>query len=439
MAVSRIIVGGAESSSGKTTVVCALLRAFKNRGIRSAAVKCGPDYIDPMFHEKALKTPSKNIDLFLSDENMTKWLLAKHCEKADICLMEGVMGYYDGLDIGSDKASTYEIAMATGTPAIIVINARGAALTLVSLIEGMLNFRRKTMIRGVILNNISKPVFERIKPVIEQATGTKVIGFMPADELFSLKSRRLGLEAPDGDIDKKLESLAETAEQTIDIDAIISISNEAKELKYKIPFIPYVGRARIFAAVDDAFSFYYRDNLELLKKMGAEIEIFSPLRDIEIPPNADGIILGGGYPELYSSELSANKKMRASIKTGIENGIPCLAECGGFMYLNKSIDNIPMVGVFEENAYDTGKLLCFGYVELKSQNSCLNGIKGHEFHYWTTDNNGCECTAVKPSGKRSWPCMRLYKNTIAGFTHLYYCSKPDFARAFIERCVNWRK
>ena len=171
--------------------------------------------------------------------------------------------------------------------------------------------------------------------------------------------------------------------------------------------------------------------------MGAEIEFFSPIYDKTVP-DADGMIIGGGYPELYAEKLSENTSMLNDIRIKIENGMPCLAECGGFMYLSSAIDNFRMTGIFKGNAYDTGKLSRFGYIELKSEREYINGIKGHEFHHWDMDDSGSECTAVKHSG-RSWNCMSFYKNTIAGYPHLYYWSKPEFAQRFADRCRLWRK
>lgn len=432
--IPRVVIGGSNSGSGKTTVVCALVKALKDRGLKVSAAKCGPDFIDPMFHGKILGVPSTNIDLYFQDRHMACSLLAEHASGSDITLIEGVMGYYDGISYDSDKASTYEVASVTDTPAVIVMNAKGASLTVSAIIRGILKFRKNSGIKAVILNNITSGGYKMIKSVIEKETGIKVIGYLPYDRCFSFESRYLGLKIPNDKILETIEVLGKTAAQTIDIDELISISEYAGELPVNDIGINFIGNARIAVALDEAFCFYYKYNLELLKKMGAEISYFSPIKDRHLPDNTDGIILGGGYPELYAEELSANVELINQIRTEMESGMPCLAECGGFMYLNKYINGKKMVGIFDGNSFNTGKLTRFGYIELKSDKRTFDGIKGHEFHYWDTDNNGDECLAVKPNGKRSWQCMRKYKNVLAGFPHLYYYSKPEFAEEFIKKC-----
>lgn len=437
MFLPRIVIGGTGSGCGKTTVVCAILKALKDRGLNVSAAKCGPDYIDPMFHKSALKVPSKNIDLFFSDDNTAKALFAEHAQGSDICVIEGVMGYYDGLSFDDDKVSTYNVADVLSAPSVIVLNARGMALTASALIQGMINFRDNSRIRAVILNNISPMSFEPLKKAIEDKTGVEVLGFMPNDSNFNINSRHLGLVTPDESTVEVLEEMSEAASKYIDLNRLMEIAAEADELKFEGLSVKCGRKFKIAVALDEAFCFYYSDNLELLRKMGAEIEFFSPIYDKTVP-DADGMIIGGGYPELYAEKLSENTSMLNDIRIKIENGMPCLAECGGFMYLSSAIDNFKMTGIFNGNAYDTGKLSRFGYIELKSEREYINGIKGHEFHHWDMDDSGSECTAVKPSG-RSWNCMSFYKNTIAGYPHLYYWSKPEFAQRFADRCRLWRK
>lgn len=437
MYLPRIVIGGTGSGCGKTTITCAILNALKNRGIKVSAAKCGPDYIDPMFHEKAIGIPSKNIDLFFTDRNLTKYLFAEHTKESDICIIEGVMGYYDGLSFETAKCSTYEIAEAVLAPSVIVLNVKGMSLTAAALIKGMTDFKKDSRIKGVILNNISPMSFAPLKNVIETKTGIEVLGFLPHNIDFNIKSRHLGLVIPDESIKETLEKMSEAAEKYINLDRLIEIAKEAENLEYKEPYITCKDNFKVAVAFDEAFCFYYSDNLNLLRKTGAEIKFFSPLNDKQIP-EADGIIIGGGYPELYAEQLSKNTDMINDINNKINEGMPCLAECGGFMYLNKAIGNFDMACIFEGKAFDTGKLSRFGYIELKSDRAYIDGIKGHEFHHWDLDDNGYECIAQKPSGK-SWECMKFYKNTIAGFPHLHYWSKPEFIQKFADDCVLWRK
>ena len=438
MYLPRIVIGGTGSGCGKTTVACAVLKALKNRGLYVTAAKCGPDYIDPMFHEKALGIPSKNIDLFFTENDVAAALLAEHAKGSDICVIEGVMGYYDGLSFDSDLASAYDTAKAVSSPAVIVINAGGIALTAAALAKGMADFRNDSGIRGFILNNISPSSYGPLKKLIEKNTGLPVMGFLPKNSDFSIKSRHLGLVTPDEKTSLAIEKMAEAAEKYIDLDMLIKTASEAEELSFnEIDAEP--GKAfKLAAALDEAFCFYYADNLRLLKKLGAEIVFFSPLKDEKLPPDTDGILLGGGYPELFAENLSKNKNTMESIKNAIDDGMPCLAECGGYMYLSMEIDGFEMAGIFSGRARDTGKLSRFGYLELRSDREYIDGIKGHEFHHWDMDDTGNKCTAVKPSGK-IWKCMDFYKNVIAGYPHLYYWSKPEFAMAFAEKCRTWRK
>ena len=295
MFLPRIVIGGTGSGCGKTTVVCAILKALKNRGLNVSAAKCGPDYIDPMFHKCALKVPSKNIDLFFSDDNTAKALFAEHAQGSDICVIEGVMGYYDGLSFDDDRVSTYNVADVLSAPSVIVLNARGMALTASALIQGMINFRDNSRIRAVILNNISSMSFEPLKKAIEDKTGIEVLGFMPNDSNFNINSRHLGLVTPDESTVEVLEEMSEAASKYIDLNRLMEIASEAGELEFERLSVKCGRKFKIAVALDEAFCFYYSDNLELLRKMGAEIEFFSPIYDKTVP-DADGMIIGGGYP-----------------------------------------------------------------------------------------------------------------------------------------------
>ena len=233
MFLPRIVIGGTGSGCGKTTVVCAILKALKDRGLNVSAAKCGPDYIDPMFHKCALKVPSKNIDLFFSENNTAKALFAEHAQGSDICVIEGVMGYYDGLSFDDDKVSTYSVADVLSAPSVIVLNARGMALTASALIQGMINFRDNSRIRAVILNNISPMSFEPLKKAIEDKTGIEVLGFMPNDSSFNINSRHLGLVTPDESTAEVLEKMSEAASKYIDLNRLMEIAAEAGELEFE--------------------------------------------------------------------------------------------------------------------------------------------------------------------------------------------------------------
>ncbi len=442
--IPSVVIAGAGSGSGKTTICCALLAALKARGISLSAFKCGPDYIDPMFHEKALGIPSKNLDSFFCRDELLKYLYIKQAEKSRFALIEGVMGYYDGLAMDSTAASTYNIAKILGSPVVLVISAKGMAHTVLAIIKGIADYTADSNIKAVILNNISRGVYLSLKPVIESELNIKVIGYMPYSEDNSIDSRHLGLVTPEGivDIREKIDRLGKLAEECIDLDELIEIADtSAKITTDYMPATYKKSNITIAVAKDEVFCFYYKDNIELLGEMGCKIEYFSPLRDKHIPENADGIILGGGYPELYCSKLSGNHSMLCDIKAKLEGSMPALAECGGFMYLHKKVEDrdknsFDMVGIINANAFYTGRLVRFGYITLTDTSG--KSIKAHEFHYWDSTQNGSEYTAVKPNGK-SWECMVKYKNIICGYPHLFYYSNPDFAANFVKRCEEYKE
>lgn len=439
----RIMIAGANSGSGKTTVTCGILKVLQKRSLKTSAFKCGPDYIDPMFHTRAVGVPSKNLDSFFCDEQLLQGLFYNHAKNSDISVIEGVMGYYDGLSFESCEASSFSVAKATNTPVILVVNAKGMAMTAVALIKGIMDFKSDSNIKGVILNNVSKTAFEGLKTVIEKQLNIKVFGFLPNSPDCALESRHLGLVTPAEmqDINSKLEKLRELTQKYIDIDGIIELANNSQPFITDFREIKEENkRVKIGVAYDEAFSFYYKDNLELLEKLGCEIVYFSPLKDSKLPKNIDGIILGGGYPELYLKRLSENVGMLYDIKYKLENGLPCLAECGGFMYLHKEIEDknnnfYSMVGVIDAKAVYKNKLVRFGYITLTNKDYIL---KAHEFHYWDSDNNGSFFKAEKPDG-RVWECMHEYKNLICGFPHIFYYSNIDFVKGFINKCVKHKE
>lgn len=448
----RIIIGAASSGSGKTTITCGILKALKNRGVRVSAFKCGPDYIDPMFHESVLGIPSKNLDCFFCSDELIKKLFYKQAKHSGLSVIEGVMGYYDGIAMDKTQASTYHLAKTLQAPVVLVINAKGMALTAASLIKGVMEYKNDSNIRAVILNNTSKQVYTALKPIIEEELNINVIGYLPYSEECAFESRHLGLLTPDSikNLYAKTEKLGLLAEECIDIDRLINIANKADNLNIALTEEKKENRfVKIGIARDNAFCFYYKDNLELLESFGCEIHYFSPLKDNRLPENIDGIILGGGYPELYCRELSSNKAMLADIRQQLEKGLPCLAECGGFMYLHKTVEDknkncFDMAGIIDSNAFYCGKLVRFGYITLSAMDNCYvcnkgEQIKAHEFHYWDSTDNGNMFKAEKPGGSRSWDCIHQYKNVICGYPHIFYYSNPGFAEGFVAKCVEYKE
>jgi cobyrinic acid a,c-diamide synthase len=311
------------------------------RGRIPAAFKCGPDYIDPMFHTEVIGAKSRNLDLFMLSQEVCSYLLAVNSAEADIAVLEGVMGYYDGLGAQSTEASSYHLASVTRTPVIFIVNCGGASLSLAAMIRGFISFREDSGLKGIILNNLSPSLYPRYKEILEKETGLPVAGFFPKMPECSLESRHLGLITAQEVIglQHKLKLLARQAEETLDLDLLLTIAAEAPELDYTELTISKGPSVTIGVAKDKAFCFYYQDNLELLEKMGASILYFSPLDDKALPA-CDGLMLGGGYPEIYASRLSKNTSMLTSVKQALHSGMPCLAECGGYMYLLDTLTDL---------------------------------------------------------------------------------------------------
>ena len=439
--VNRVLIAGTGSGCGKTTVAMALLQAFKNRGIGVSAAKCGPDYIDPMFHRSVIGAPSCNLDSFFFDENTLRFLLARHGANRDITVIEGVMGYYDGLGLTSTRASAYEIASLTETPVILVVNARGASLSILAQIQGFLSFAENSRIKGVILNNCTEKVYLALKPEIEERFGIRALGCLPRMKEAEIGSRHLGLITAEevDDLKEKLELLSSQAEKSLDLDGIIELAYRAEPLRFLPEEIGKKEPVRIAVAMDKAFCFYYEDSLSMLADMGAELMPFSPIEDAALPSGIHGLYLGGGYPELYAAELSENHSMRESIKTAVGSGLPTIAECGGFMYLTESIGALPAVGAIKGKAFDSGRLTRFGYVSLSAKTDnmlCKAGerIPAHEFHHWDAENCGSSFTAEKADG-RSWDCVHAGETLYAGFPHFHFYANKGFAENFYNACL----
>lgn len=473
MAVSRFMIAAAGSGSGKTVISCALMAAFQEQGRKVTACKCGPDYIDPMFHKEVLGIESENLDLYFCEAEVLRRLFEEHIKDAEVAITEGVMGYYDGMSLDSDQCSSYEVADKLGLPVILVVPCRGMALSVVPWILGMLAFKEESHIKGVILNRISGRLYPKLKEMVESELQKKgyeipVIGYVPEDEVFTLESRHLGLVTPqeiDG-IRSRLRKAGELLSGTVELERLLEIGGTQVSAPPKEADSPHNGSADCFAAhrphgdqsppgpvriglaMDQAFCFYYKDNLNLLRRMGCELIPFSPLRDSALPEEIQGLIFGGGYPELFTEQLSDNQTMRTCVRLAVSGGMPCLAECGGFLYLHESLEGkdgtaLPMAGVIRGSAFRTDRLVRFGYIQLQAQKDGAylqkgDCLKGHEFHYWDSPSNGADCHAVKPDGRRSFECIHMEGNLFAGFPHIYFYSNIRFAERFVGTCRKWQ-
>ena len=439
--IPRLILAGTNSGCGKTTMVCALLQALVNRNLKTGAFKCGPDYIDPMFHSRIIGAKSANLDLHFFTPNTLKLLLAKNGADRDISVIEGVMGFYDGAGLTSTQGSTNEVARVTDSPVVLVVGAKGASLSVLATIQGFLDFCPDNHIRGVILNQCTAMTYGALAAEIEKRFQIKAFGFLPSLPECGLESRHLGLvtAAEVVGLKEKMQILARQAEKTLDLDGLIGLASGAMPVQCEPVILPKKEPVRIAVARDNAFCFYYEDSLEALTEMGAELVSFSPLTDKSLPENIHGLYLGGGYPELYLKQLGANGQMLQSIRTALEQGLPCIAECGGFMYLTQSIAGTPMVGALEGTCFNTGKLTRFGYVTLKAKQDnllCKAGgeIAAHEFHHWDCTVPGDAFTAKKPT-ERQWACAVATQTLYAGYPHFHFYSNPAFAEGFIDTCI----
>lgn len=472
----RWMIAAPASGSGKTAAVCGLLTLLKKRGCSTGAFKCGPDYIDPMFHKKVLGIPGCNLDSFFLEPEQLRDLFCRETAELEAAVVEGVMGYFDGVG-GMSWGSSWDIARILKLPVILVVDGHGASLSVLAQIKGFLDYqptgeREENRIAGVILNRTSPSMCSVLKPRIEKELGIACLGCIPVLKWLDLKSRHLGLLLPDeiGNLQEQMERLSQVLEESVDVERLLELGR-GPQRRHESGADQEDGAGRedeagredragrkkkqgeetfcLTAAMDEAFCFYYQENLELLRELGARIVPFSPLRDEKLPEQTDGILLGGGYPELYAAELGKNSRMRESIRRAAEEGMPILGECGGYLYLLEELEGedgnmYPMAGVFSGSGKREERLRHFGYVTVQTgaDSSYLKKgqqIRGHEFHYWHCQKDETEgaMEARKPLGGKKWPAMRIKHQVTAGFPHLYYPSLPEFAERFARACMEY--
>lgn len=493
------LITAGSSGSGKTSVVVGLLSLLQRKGYNVGSFKCGPDYIDPMFHRAVMGVESHNLDLFLASADRVKEFYQRYSAGKTAVICEGAMGYFDGLGGITDKASAWKVADTLDLPVIAVIDAKGASLSIAAQILGLKSLRQPHHIVGVILNKCSKMLYQRLKPVLETETGVKLIGCLPYVEGAEFSSRHLGLYTAGeiSDINQRIDKIADALEDNLDFEAFEELckrnvkagdgveqveledskncasegedctldgrKNCANELGYAESRKTCANygkpeasadckthaKAKIAVARDDAFCFLYEETLDTLKEQGAELVFFSPLHDEGLPKGVSGLYLPGGYPELFAGELSFNEDMLKDIKSAIESGLPTVAECGGFLYLCESLEDgngdiYEQVGIFKGAATNKEKLVRFGYSLLSQEEDSLLFRKGeevpmHEFHYWDAADPGSDLLATKPLGGRSYRCAYSTDTLYAGFPHLYLAGKPKLAARFVEKAAAFGK
>ncbi len=453
--IPRILIAGANSGCGKTTITCAILKALIDRKFAIQSYKCGPDYIDPMLHTHITKTESRNLDPFFLDSKELEQVFIKDAKEAEIAVIEGVMGFYDGIGM-TKKASTHSVAEATKTPVILVMNVKGMGNTMIPLLKGLKEYNfGDNQIKGVILNRCTKGLHDIMKPLIEEELGIMVLGYFPVDEKIIIGSRHLGLMTVDeiGNLDEIVEELGKVASETIDLERVVMLAKSACVLEDREQIPSEITAVReeigeqevkIAVAKDKAFCFYYRENLDILEQMGAKLCYFSPIKDKKLPEGISGIYFGGGYPEAYAKELSENKKMQREILRAHDAGIPIIGECGGFMYLCKELIDIKgeifsMAGIVDTRVFMTPKLnMQFGYVTataLGDTNFVEEGMKirTHEFHYSKGETIGEMFEMEKASGKK-WNGVYGGENLMAGYPHWYFRNCLSMVGNFVRAC-----
>lgn len=477
--MKRIMIAAPKSGSGKTLLTCGLLNILKEREPKCTVVsfKCGPDFIDPMFHRRVIGVKAENLDSFFSNRDELVSIMRN--SQGELAVLEGVMGIYDGIGQGS----CYEIAEMTETPILLVMDCSGIWNTILALIKGLVMEDHARLIKGIIFNKVGQSYFDTIAPMVDKMLmamnhPARAMGFIPKVESLRLESRHLGLKLPSEiqDLQETIDKVSGLITQNCNLPEILKIMEEASSIKEElirgeedrslasdgieiVPDLPLPGKLRLAVARDEAFCFYYEENLRALRERGIQIVEFSPIHDALLPEDICGILIGGGYPELYLKELQNNESMRGQLKQAILSGMPFLAECGGFMYLMETIEEdastegkedsgeyIPaykMVGGIPGGAFNTGKLSRFGYITITTEKDGLlspgETIKGHEFHYYDTTNNGEDCVARKQHGNKSWNCVHQNSWSFLGYPHLYYRSNPKFVERFKTAMEKYRK
>ncbi len=443
------ILSGVASGCGKTTIALGLMAAFCRRGLKVAPFKCGPDFIDPGLHQLVTGVVSRNLDLWMMGEEFSRNSFQRNAADADIAIIEGVMGMFDG-GLSSSAALGSKLCL----PNILVLDARSMAESAAAIVNGFATLDKNVTVAGVIVNRIgSERHLQLVREAIEQHCQTEVLGYLPRDIQFSIPGRHLGLltgdEAP---LDKNaINSLAATIEQYIDLDKILGLCQSCRQEKSSAKLEHFFTaeqiasaaekECRIAIARDRAFCFYYQDNLELLAAAGARIQFFSPLRDRELPA-ADILYLGGGYPELYAQKLSKNKEMLKSIRDFAQTGGHIFAECGGFMYLTEGIEQdgfFPLLGIFPVRAKMNRRRTSLGYRQLTTTEKSFFGaagtiLRGHEFHYSSISAMPKKIERVFSVNTGGMEGYRV-NNVIGGYMHLHFGFSPQAVTNFLQSAI----
>lgn len=454
MRLPRLVIAGTQSGVGKTTLVSALLLALRRRGLAVQAYKVGPDYIDPGYHEVATGRPCHNLDSWLMPPARLQSLVAATARGMDAAVVEGVMGLYDGGRNG--VASTAAIAKLLQAPVVLAVDAASAGESVAATVLGFREYDPAVHFAGVIINRLGSDSHRQMVVEAVERIGVKVLGTVRRNNSLKVPERHLGLlPVTENDAGKILDKIHEAVCGQLDIDALLSLAQTAPALSYPaLPVLPATRRARIGVAKDEAFSFYYPESLRVLEETGAELVFFSPLRDAAVP-SVDGLLFGGGFPEMFLERLAANRAMAEAIRRAAASGMPVLAECGGYMYLCRQVaafDGVchAMVGLIPESCRMETTLQKVGYVEaeaLADNLLCRNGerLRGHEFHF--------SCMLDEAAAAETYRAFRLVRSrsgeaayggyargrVLASYLHLHFAGNLQAAENFVRTCSLYRQ
>ena len=450
MKIPRIVLAGVTSGVGKTSITCAIIYALQKKGYSVQPFKVGPDYIDPSYLSSVSKHETYNLDVWLMGKNHLLNSFISN-SKSDVSIIEGVMGYYDGFGGDSNYASTHHVASITKSPVLLVLDASKTARSIAATTLGFQKFHRNSRISGIILNKIGSKKHEILCRNALEKTKIPIVGVILKNPLLNIKSRHLGLIST---LDKKIlknqiEKTSKIISEFIDIHQIIKILKNQIDLPKKSKPMHKKTKITIAVALDTSFNFYYLDNLEALRREGANLKFFSPVKDKKIP-KCDGLYIGGGFPEVLGNSLEKNQTMKKIIKKLAEDNLPIYAECGGLMYLTKSIiyenKKYKMVGLFDAETKMTKKMrlnYTKGQIIAKTPISeKLHNFQGHEFHYSQLDSISSDSKfaynlEIGEGIKKHQDGMMQY-NTLASYGHLYFDSS-NYAEIFVKNCVKYSR
>ena len=443
------MVAGTASGVGKTTVALALMAALRERGYRVQPFKCGPDFLDTGHHSAICGRVSRNLDTWMLDGSANRAIFASANRNVDAAIVEGMMGLYDGVTGGGENGSAAQIAKLLNLPVVLVLDAGKSARSIAAVVKGFESFDPEVRFAGIVLNRVgSESHYRLLETAIRSVTTTPLLGHLPTDSALAIPERHLGLHTTEEttSAEDRLAAFAQAGRQSLDLAPLLDLVCQSAMAESDVIPASFPGqtRVRIGVARDKAFSFYYEDNFDLLRESGAEIVPFSPLADAEVPPNLDGLYLGGGYPELHADALSRNESMCTGIRALAEAGKPVYAECGGMIYLGKSLTALDghsytMTGLLPMEFEMTSRLVHFGYVEVEFVEDCLLGekgtrVRGHSFHCSRVRADGAMPTAyhLKYSlSGREEPEGYQFKNVLASYVHLHFRGNPMLPRSLV--------